>query len=153
MTVLYGLTVDMPVSQWAMGHAMIDEPSSSALVRLDRAIRRSLGFVSARFGMIGRQFGEVGGSGCGPECQKANDQSSDTKVKGSLRPDNAISRSIRSLPLGAKIGVTVGLIGFAWLCFFAGFVRVLQRRINAAQGVGYLALGLGLLAASFLPWW
>jgi len=60
---------------------------------------------------------------------------------------------ISSLPLGAKIGLSVILALAAWLCGYVGFSCVLDRRINAVQGVGYAALSLGLFLASVLPFW
>ncbi len=103
--------------------------------------------------LLRSDISEIGGSGGSAQSQQRDSQTAQAKVERPLRPQSALSRSVRGLPLSAKIGATIILTLGAWFCFFAGFVRVLQRRINSAQGLCYGALGLGLFAAGAFPWW
>ena len=72
------------------------------------------------------------------------------------RRPSPISRfigSIRSLPLGAKIGITVVFTGTAWICELIWFLRLLNQPKRWWRDSYLLLSGLFLLLSPGILWW
>jgi hypothetical protein len=119
-------------------------------VRLSRFSYGIQGRSRPGFGMIGRFLGVASG-GNGSDQRSPAYQNSDAADYPSRQCGPRCR--IRRLPLGAKVGFSMILALGAWFCGYVGFGRFLERRINAFQGFGYLALSLALFMAGILPFW
>jgi hypothetical protein len=142
------------------GIGKLDRSAFNVEVAPDLRLTNAAGFGNRAFGgyrpalsLMRGYAGIIGGGTSSRESEQPNQQAPYAKVERPLRPQNALSRSVRSLPLGAKIGLTVILTLGATGVWCVGFVRVLERRSNVAKACGYGLFGLALFSGGFLPWW
>lgn len=120
---------------------------------IDEGVGRPLRFIGSALGFARRVMGELRGSDGGGERSGTYQRTDNPEVKGSLRPQGRLSRSVRSLPLGAKIGITVVFAAAAWGIWVWSFIRLIERPGYGLKGAGYGLLGLLLFAASAVPFW
>jgi hypothetical protein len=132
---------------------LIDRSTVSDDIRLLGGDNCVLCCVGTPLRLSGCIAGVLSGSAGGTEGQQAYSETANAEIESALRPQNALSRSVRSLPLGAKIGFSIVFLIGASGIWGVGFVRFLERRSNAAKAFGYQALGVALFGISFLPWW
>jgi hypothetical protein len=64
-----------------------------------------------------------------------------------------IAGRIRSLPLGAKVGIAIVLAAIAGRIVFSGFLQVDYRRTNRLNGLGKITFGLLLFGLLIGFWW
>jgi hypothetical protein len=126
-------------------HLRLADPSSFG----DRVLSR----LGASPSLVSSFASVVSGRASGAEREQPDEQAANSKIERPLRPQSAFSRSIRSLPLGAKIGVTIFLTLGATGVWCVGFIGLLERRSNVAKALSYGLLGLALFGCGFLPWW
>jgi hypothetical protein len=112
------------------------------------------GFKNCGLRLSGGVLRKLGGSnGCNHrESSEEKPNPSDRRgLSGRLR---SFGSSIRSLPLSAKVGLAVILALLAWASGYVGFGRFLNGGRRAWSGLGYGALGIGLLGLAIVPlWW
>ncbi len=106
-------------------------------------------FFSLDSGFLGIPSGEASGDQSG----STYDGSNATEPKGAPSPIGGIFGGISSLPLGAKIGLTIVLTGLASCIWLWSFIRLLNGRSNVPQCLGAGILGVGLIAISGLFFW
>jgi hypothetical protein len=88
-----------------------------------------------------------------PECQDEQHGSNDAEQH---RPEGILGRiagRIRSLPLGAKVGIAIVLAAIAGRIVFSGFLQVDYRRTNRLNGLGKITFGLLLFGLLIGFWW
>lgn len=113
----------------------------------------AVGSVGGPFCFVSSTLSENRGSGSGSQRQYSHEKSGYPQIEGFLSPKGRVCRSISSLPLGAKIGITIIFAGLAWLIGVIGIVRAIDGRSNFYQCIGYFALFGLLFALAFLPAW
>lgn len=111
-----------------------------------RRVGSSLGFNEGSPGV-------PSGEGRSQKGEAAYDRCDQPQPESPPGPNGGFFRSIRSLPLGAKIGITGVLASLASSIWLFGFVRLLERKSNLTEGLGYGLAGIILIAASGLFWW
>jgi hypothetical protein len=110
--------------------------NNSALPRLVR--------ISTEGGLYRRSSCIPSGSNRGPHCYEPKKQSNPANCHLLA----AKFRSVRSLPLSAKITVSVVLVAIAWICGLVGFICTLEGRRYRLQAISGLGLFFGLFALS-----
>lgn len=101
----------------------------------------------------GRTLGKNGSANSRDKCEYAYSSTYNPQPESGPGPTGGLIGRIRSLPLGAKIGITVVATGLAWICELIWFLRLLNQPKRWWRD-GYLFLcGLALfLSPAFLGW-
>ena len=114
-----------------------------------RRVGGALSFVGPRFGVPRRLSRVVSSSSSSGERQQAYERADIAENPSGLR--STLGR-IGSLPLSAKIGVTVVLALAAWALITLGFIRLLSRSRYIIEGAGYILIGSASWLSTSLLW-
>ncbi len=113
----------------------------------------ALGFDGSRASMFSRVSSIPSGKACCEQGEASYDSAGQHEPKCRLGPDCRGPSSIRSLPLSAKIGLTVIFASFASSINLWWFIGVLERRRNFFEGIYYGALSIALFGFGGLLFW
>lgn len=145
--------VEGSVSKATTLHSVLANPSSRAFIRLDGAISRTFSFYGSGLGMLGSPPSPPSREGGCGKGEKSYERADDTKPEGSLGPVSAFLCSIRSLPLSAKIGITIVFTLLASGVWLRRLWQFFEGDRGALDVIATLFLACGLIALSGVAWW
>lgn len=120
---------------------------------VEGSIRSPFCFIGSRHGMLGGLPGIPGRESCGAQSQPTYYGAKQGQPECPARPVGRILGGVCSLPLGAKIGITVILTALASGVWLRTFIRLLDGDRNILQCAGAGILGAGLVGVSGLLFW
>ncbi|MDB5552712.1 MAG: hypothetical protein JWL86_2696 [Rhizobium sp.] len=121
----------------------------SSSLRLSNA----LGFIN---GLLGSDSGALGvsrSSEGGSESQDADSHTAQAEPESAPGPIGGFLGGVRSLPLGAKIGITIVFTMLAWLFGTVGFYRTIGRPVGWKRDVYLYVLMVGFFLSPGVMWW
>lgn len=139
---------------------VVSHPSSLGLESLDggngrlsRFPRRICGSVGASLGLFSSSSSVCSRESCSDQRKQPDACSYASKKKRPSSPLGRSSGSVSSLPLGAKVGLTVLEPWIAWATETCAFIIWSRRYRNWLRRLGCTFGCLGLLRSSTLVWW
>ena len=106
-----------------------------------------IGVMNAESSLASFNSARSGESGTADESAQQN------QPKRSPSPIGGFFSGIRTLPLGAKIGLTVVFTWFAWWIVTLSFISFLADRRVYLRSIGLSLLGLSLWLLPGVMWW